>query len=277
MADAACSSTQIQLRLGFLPADDKTARDELLRVAYERLSRLARKMLQSYPGVRRWAQTEDILQSAALRLWRSLEQVRPESVRGFISLAAVQTRRELIDLARYYDGLQGSGRHRAGRIGSDGSGDTPGPPDPGSDTDDPARLADWTEFHDQVEALPGEEKEVFDLLWYQGLPQDGAGPAAAARRRARGAGHRRGEQIPRRGHGQPRADEPARIGHAPQGPRYQSDLAASHDALGFMPGVLTDESAEALELHHRALESYRRSLANAETRPTFATPLAPCP
>jgi RNA polymerase sigma factor (sigma-70 family) len=32
-------------------------------------------------------------------------------------------------------------------------------------------VAEWTEFHVQVEALPGEEKEVFDLLWYQGLPQ----------------------------------------------------------------------------------------------------------
>jgi RNA polymerase sigma-70 factor (ECF subfamily) len=27
----------------------------------------------------------------------------------------------------------------------------------------------WREFHEQVERLPEEEREVFDLVWYQGL------------------------------------------------------------------------------------------------------------
>ncbi len=171
MADANCSSTQIQLRLDRLRAGDETARDDLLRIACERLGRLARKMIRGYPGVRRWEQTDDVLQNAVLRLWRSLEEVRPASVREFIGLAAVQIRRELIDLARRYDRRVGPGRPRAGRCGSDGTADPPAPPEPGTDTDDPARLAAWTEFHDLVEALPGEEKEIFDLLWYQGLPQ----------------------------------------------------------------------------------------------------------
>jgi RNA polymerase sigma-70 factor (ECF subfamily) len=143
----------------------------LLKIACDRLSRLARKMLRSYPGVSRWEQTDDVLQNAAVRLCRSLDEVKPESVRSFFNLAAVQIRRELIDLARHYDGPQGLGRHHAGWIRSEGAGDTPAPPDPGTDTDDPAQLADWTEFHRQVEALSGDEKEVFDLLWYQGLPQ----------------------------------------------------------------------------------------------------------
>jgi RNA polymerase sigma factor (sigma-70 family) len=172
MVDATHSSTQIQLRLDRLRAGDGTARDELLRIASERLNRLARKMIRGFPGVRRWEQTDDVLQNAALRLWRSLDTVKPESVRSFISLAAVQIRRELIDLARHYDGPEGPGRHHhLRRIESDGSGDPLGPPDPGTDTDDPVRLVDWTEFHDQVEALPGAAKEMFDLLWYQGLPQ----------------------------------------------------------------------------------------------------------
>jgi RNA polymerase sigma-70 factor (ECF subfamily) len=168
MIDPSCTSTQIQLRLDRLRAGDETARDELLKVACGRLNRLARKMLRGYPGVRRWEQADDVLQGAALRLWRSLEQVRPASVRGFIGLAAVQIRRELIDLARHYDGPEGPGRHQPVRTGPAGAG---GPPDPGTDTDDPARLAAWTEFHGHVEALPGEEKDVVDLLWYQGLPQ----------------------------------------------------------------------------------------------------------
>jgi RNA polymerase sigma-70 factor (ECF subfamily) len=128
-------------------------------------------MLRSYPGVRRWELTDDIVQNAALRLWQCLDAVKPASVRSFINLAAVQIRRELIDLARHYDGPRGPGRHQAGQGRSYGSEGPTGPPEPGTDADDPAHLADWTEFHHLVEALPGEEKEIFDLLWYQGLPQ----------------------------------------------------------------------------------------------------------
>ena len=168
MADAASLSSRIQLQLARLQAGDEAARGELLTIACQRLSRLARKMLRSYPNVSRWEQTDDVLQNAALRLCRSLDEVRPASVRSFINLAAVQIRRELIDLARRYDGPEGLGRHHVGQGRPEGSG---GPPDPGTDTDDPARLAVWTEFHDQIEALPGDEKEIFDLLWYQGLPQ----------------------------------------------------------------------------------------------------------
>jgi RNA polymerase sigma-70 factor (ECF subfamily) len=128
-------------------------------------------MLRCYPGVQQWEQTDDVLQNAAVRLCRSLGDVKPASMRSFINLAAVQIRRELIDLARHYDGPEGPRRHRDGRGRSDDSRGTPDPPDPGTDTDDPARLAAWTEFHDQVEGLPGDEKEIFDLLWYQGLHQ----------------------------------------------------------------------------------------------------------
>ena len=37
--------------------------------------------------------------------------------------------------------------------------------------EDPANLAAWAEFHAQVEHLPEEQREVFDLLWYQELSQ----------------------------------------------------------------------------------------------------------
>jgi RNA polymerase sigma factor (sigma-70 family) len=169
MAHASPSTTQIQLRLDRLRAGDELARDELLTIAGERLNRLARRMLRRYRGVSRWEQADDVLQGAALRLCRALHEVRPTSVRSFINLAAVQIRRELIDLARHYQGREGPGRPRVSRLGSGSSASPPGPPEPGTDTDDPARLADWTEFHAQVQALPDAEKEIFDLLWYQGL------------------------------------------------------------------------------------------------------------
>ncbi len=34
-----------------------------------------------------------------------------------------------------------------------------------------ATWLEWTEFHQQVEALPEDEREVFNLLWYGELTQ----------------------------------------------------------------------------------------------------------
>lgn len=43
--------------------------------------------------------------------------------------------------------------------------------------DDPRRLWQWSEFHEQVGNLPDEERLLFDLLWYQGLEQAEAAAA----------------------------------------------------------------------------------------------------
>ncbi len=141
MAHGSQSTAQIQLRLDRLRSGDESARDELLNIACERLRRLTRKMLRDYRRVSRWEQTDDVLQNAVLRLCRGLDGVKPATVRSFINLAAVQIRRELIDLARHYNGPEGPGRHHASRAGSGGSGSLPGPPEAANDTDDPARLA----------------------------------------------------------------------------------------------------------------------------------------
>jgi hypothetical protein len=98
MADGTDLTAEIQLRLDRLHSGDESARDELLDITRVRLGLLARKMLQGFPGLRRWEQTDDILQNVALRLCRALTQIRPESVHGFIRLATLQIRRELIDL-----------------------------------------------------------------------------------------------------------------------------------------------------------------------------------
>jgi RNA polymerase sigma-70 factor (ECF subfamily) len=36
---------------------------------------------------------------------------------------------------------------------------------------EPNSLIEWTNFHRQVERLPDERRDVFDLLWYKGLTQ----------------------------------------------------------------------------------------------------------
>jgi hypothetical protein len=38
-------------------------------------------------------------------------------------------------------------------------------------TDDPARLAMWTTFHEEVDRLPHKDRPVFKLHYYLGMPQ----------------------------------------------------------------------------------------------------------
>src|SRR6476620_8714257 len=90
---------------------ETAARDELIRRCSHRLELLTRKMLKTYPTVRRWEETGDVFQNAAVRLVRALNAVTPTNTREFFGLAAEQIRRELIDLARHYSGPEGHGRN----------------------------------------------------------------------------------------------------------------------------------------------------------------------
>src|SRR5262249_51956546 len=92
------------------------------------------------------------------------------SAAEFFSLAATAIRRELMDLARHYQ----PGREAAVSSASplaESSGNSPSAADPSDSTYEPSRLEAWTEFHKQVEALPEEEREVVELIWYEGLEQ----------------------------------------------------------------------------------------------------------
>src|SRR5262249_3949834 len=119
----------------------------------------------------------DVLQNAMIRLDRALRDVPPGSARDFYGLATLQVRRELIDLARRHYGPEGWGaRHASGQLDGDGGrdGDANGPgraaaPEAPDLTHEPGRLAAWGEFHLQVDSLPDDEREVFGLVWYQGL------------------------------------------------------------------------------------------------------------
>ena len=172
MPDPSSQTLQVQAYLDRLRGGDEAASAELLNCACERLRRLTRKMIKCYPKVHRWEQTDDVLQNAVIRLQRTLQQLPIETARDFFRLAALHIRRELLDLAKHYYGPQGAGAHHASHAESPAdSGAAPAPADPADVTHEPARLATWSAFHEQVAALPEEEREVFDLLWYQGLPQ----------------------------------------------------------------------------------------------------------
>ena len=162
-------STQLQRLLDRFLADDVDASDELIDYAMCRLRTLARRMLARYPHVRRWEETDDVMQAALMRLHRSLHEVRPENKRAFFGLAATQMRRTLIDLARHYYGTYGLGRnHRSAAGSEDGARIGRSAKEALAKPDD---LEGWTEFHEAIEQLPEEEREVLSLVWYGGLMQ----------------------------------------------------------------------------------------------------------
>ncbi len=104
-----CSDTRLQVLLAHPDGWGEAARTALLEHAAGRLLALTRKMFRSYPDLRRWEETDDVFQAAMLRLHRALEDVRPESARHFLNLAAVQVRRTLLDMAKHHRAADGAG------------------------------------------------------------------------------------------------------------------------------------------------------------------------
>jgi RNA polymerase sigma-70 factor (ECF subfamily) len=162
-------TAHLQRCLERLQAGDEAARKELLNGVCERLTQMTRTMLKDYRRLRRWEESGDVLQNALVRLDRALQQVTPATLRDFYRLATLQIRRELIDLARHHYGPEGGGRRHQSNLPSDS--DASGQPayEAADASNGPDQLALWSEFHQQVQKLPPLEREVYDLIYYQGL------------------------------------------------------------------------------------------------------------
>jgi RNA polymerase sigma-70 factor (ECF subfamily) len=169
MIDSKPPQTMTQHLLRRAVAGDEVAVDALLRHSGERLTHLTRRMLGDYQRVRRWADTDDVLQNALLRLLSALRDVKPKTPRDFLALATLQIRRELIDLSRHFYGAEGIGAHHDSAAVENAQ--RPGPQEKADGRDGPFALAQWRELHQQIDALPDEEREVVGLLFYQGLSQ----------------------------------------------------------------------------------------------------------
>lgn len=164
MPDPSLHTTEIRDWFQRMHAGDAAASEALLRAAGDRLERLAHRMLRDFPNVRRLADTADVYQESVLRLLRSLRQLEmaPGSVREFLGLAAMHIRRELLDLARRCGASKRKGEIPLEAGGSDAA------LDPQASIDDPEELERWRRFHEEVEKLPVEEREVVGLRFYHG-------------------------------------------------------------------------------------------------------------
>ena len=177
MPETVNRTLQLQQFIQRLNEGDEFARGELLSMASDRLLRITRRILHDFPGVARWEQTDDVFQRAAMRLYQAMADVKIQDVQHFFRLASLQIRRELIDLARHYQGPLGIGaKHGTQQPVKDmeAEGRSPAALDPAEMTYDPGQIMQWRDFHQRVEQLPQELRDVFDLLWYHELSQDEA-------------------------------------------------------------------------------------------------------
>lgn len=151
------------------------AKEQLVDWAIEHMRATARRMLRGFPRVRRWDETDDVLQEAALRLSRALDATTPADGRQLLGLMALQVRRELIDLARRYGGAESFARnHDTNAIAVSGRHlmwvgyaiDPESSPAEEGET--------WARFHEAASQLDEEERELFNLVWYLGLKQEDA-------------------------------------------------------------------------------------------------------
>src|SRR5262245_5798175 len=152
--DESMSSTaRIQRCLDRLRAGDERARADLIHVSFRRLFQLTRTLTRPFPNVKSLEDTEGIFSLAYERLWTSLRDIVPETVRQFFALAAKQIRWTLLDLAR-----------RVRREKSDsnipldaGAFHATTPPNALNDPEgEPDRFMAWVELHAQADQLPDE-------------------------------------------------------------------------------------------------------------------------
>jgi RNA polymerase sigma factor (sigma-70 family) len=159
-----------------LASGDDSARGEILEVCNERLRELAHRLLGKFSKVRRWDNTDDVAQNAAMRLYRALAETVPDSPRGLMGLLATQIQRELIDLARKHSGPMSYAQNHDTNVRNDAADGSiylvNETEDAGDGLEQEIPLERWEEFHAAVESLPEEHREVFKLVWYLGTDRE---------------------------------------------------------------------------------------------------------
>ena len=162
MSSESLSSNGLTEWLHRMQTNDPSAREEVFRRAERRLEAIARKMLRSFPAVKRWEQTEDVLSRALITLLNALKSVHPASTREFLGLASSHVRWALLRLKKeLIESRNGPGYAHQ----SPGSYEGEWPPAVVC-----ANQPLW-KIQDLVEKLPDPVREVFELHFYLGLPK----------------------------------------------------------------------------------------------------------
>lgn len=183
---------------------DPAAKNDLLAYARQQLVRMVQKMLHGESGfavVRRWEQTDDVVQGSLIRLSRTIDNLPINSPRDFFKLAATNIRWELRALRdKYLADKSPAQRHHTDMPSALAQGQAPidrvladmaAPPD---------SFAAMSRFLDAVETLTDDDRELLDLRLVHGLTRQEAADhlgltLATFKRRYSEASNRLGEAL----------------------------------------------------------------------------------
>jgi RNA polymerase sigma-70 factor (ECF subfamily) len=171
------STTVLQGYLERAISGDVAARQQLLELTRDRLIRHARRHLHgSHFRLEPFEQTDDVVQQLYVkilqnqdRFWVNSHGQPVRTLAQFFGHSSAWMRDVLSDLLRKSVGRDDN--RPAVLPLSGGDSDTGLRHEPATTTLDAAKVQRWTEFHEAVARLPDDLRAVFDLLWYQELPQ----------------------------------------------------------------------------------------------------------
>lgn len=166
-------SVLIQPLLDQLRRGDATAVGKLTELTYERLRRLAGKMLnQSFGALGRNHDLDSVLNNTYLKLHDALtkmaaEAKTPPTPADFFRFAAFKVRLVLLDMVRRDKQVN------KGRIDQPDSEKSVWDPPPGWEDKGPSpeTQANWVEFLGRVDALPDAERDVFQMHFIMDMSQ----------------------------------------------------------------------------------------------------------
>jgi len=154
-------SNGTDLLLDKLRNNDKDAKNAIIVQTLNRLERISRRMFHKFPVLQQSEETGDILHMLVLKLDKALSNVTPDSVSGYFALVNLNLNwilKELARKAKMSRTLKVNGMNDVLSKVSD--------PYHG-----PASNQDWFDFFEILDKLSSESREVFDLIWLQGLTQ----------------------------------------------------------------------------------------------------------
>jgi RNA polymerase sigma factor (sigma-70 family) len=150
-------------------AGDPEALNELIRYSEDRFRLLAHARLNKFMRLRRFEDTGDVLVGVQLRFSKAIRTLQFATLEDFLRLGAEIVNRQLIDFTRRYFGPLGAGKNEIelSLENSDNSHQRIVAEPAAASTDNSQRQ----EIDDVIGTLSPADREMFDLLYYQGLTQ----------------------------------------------------------------------------------------------------------
>lgn len=182
------SNEQLKSWIDHWIAGDKESFQELINHVDGQLCAIKRGVISEVYGGKQWLwETEDVLQDAKQRLLERCESLAVDMIKVpygermvfFLGCTARIIRDLLCEEARKRPGRRlKSPQPESGQGSHEGS-------EPGdffaaiqmSESNAPERVAMWADFHEFINGLPEDLREVTDLYWYQGRTQAEVGEA----------------------------------------------------------------------------------------------------